>query len=82
MSPRIKNIYLLCTYETFVECIGVQTHTGRVIGTGGGCVQGKFSTGNSLTFCNRDNTRLINHLFRGYTVFIFYPKKGIHLGHK
>lgn len=61
MSPRIKNIYLLCTYETFVECIGVQTHTGRVIGRGG--VQGKFSTGNSLTFCNRDNTRLINHLF-------------------
>lgn len=38
MSPRIKNIYLLCTYETFVECIGVQTHTGRVIGTGGGGV--------------------------------------------
>lgn len=81
MSPRIKNIYLQCTYKTFVECIGVQTHTGRVIGRGGG-VQGKLTTGNSLTFCNRDNTRLINHLFRDYTVFIFYPKKGIHLGHK
>lgn len=49
---------------------------------GGGGVQGKFSTGNSLTFCNRDNTRLINHLFRDYTIFIFYPKKGIHIGHK
>lgn len=36
MSPRMKNIYLQCTYETFVECIGVQTHTGRVIGKGGG----------------------------------------------
>lgn len=49
MSPRIKNKYLQCTYETFVECIGVQTHTGRVIGRGGGG-SGKIQYGEFLNF--------------------------------
>lgn len=83
MLFRIKNIYLQCIYEIFVECIGVQIYMGRVIGMGGGGgVQGKFSMGNFLIFCNRDNICLINYFFCGYIVFIFYFKKGIYIGYK